>query len=419
MKSMKEFAYHSGIKLRIYPSRKQKTLIFRNANAARYIYNKMVALGNERYLLRRTAALCPADAARLDYIESVFGSATGISNIAPFLNEPGIDAQAKANAIQNYKKAWKNFRDTPGAGVPTFHRRKTEFSYQTNPHYNKTGADDMNNANARFEDMYHMVLPILGRIRVKGSPVRVRRLFAMSQYVRIGTITVSCDASGRYFVSLQLASDVPFFGPLPKTGASRGYDLNLDNFYTDSDGNVVDNPRFLKDKLAKLQKAQRKLSRMTERAKKEKRDLKECKNYQKQKAKVAKLHMQVRLTRLEFQQVLSKREVESQDLLSFENLPVRNLIKNHKLARAISDVSWSQFVSLCEAKARAYGKQFVKVDPKHTTQMCSTCGYILNGEDKLTLNDRFWTCPACGTFHVRDENAAKNILAKGALSLLA
>lgn len=105
MKSMKEFAYHSGIKLRIYPSRAQKNLIFRNANAARYIYNKMVALGNERYLQKKTAALCPADVARLDYVESAFGSATGISNMAPFLNEPGIDAQAKANAIQNYKKA--------------------------------------------------------------------------------------------------------------------------------------------------------------------------------------------------------------------------------------------------------------------------------------------------------------------------
>lgn len=277
----------------------------------------------------------------------------------------------------------------------------------------------MNDANARFEDMYHMALPILGRIRVKGSPVRMQRLFEMSRYVRIGSITVSCDASGRYFVSLQLASDVPFFAPLPKTGSSRGYDLNLDNFYSDSDGNVVDNLRFQAKKIEKLKKAQRKLSRMIERAKKEKRDLKECKNYQKQKAKVAKLHMQVRLTRLEFQQVLSKREVESQDLLCFEDLPVRNLIKNHKLARAIFDVSWSQFVSLCEAKAHAYGKQFVKVDPKHITQMCSACGHILKGEDKLTLKDRSWTCPACGAFHVRDENAAKNILAKGALSLLA
>ena len=418
MKSMKEFAYHSGIKLRIYPSRKQKTLIFRNANAARYIYNKMVALGKERYLLKKTAALCPADAARLDYVESIYGSATGISNMAPFLNEPGIDAQAKANAIQNYRKAWNHFRDAPGAGAPTFRRRKTEFSYQTNPHYKK-GAMDMNDANARFEDMYHMILPILGRIRVKGSPARMQRLFKMNQYIRIGTITVFCDASGRYFVSLQLASDVPFFDPLPKTGSSRGYDLNLDNFYTDSDGNVVDNPHFLKERLAKLQKAQRKLSRMAERAKKEKRDLGECKNYQKQKAKVAKLHLQVRSIRLDFQQVLSKREVESQDLLCFENLAVRNLIKNHKLARVISDVSWSQFVSLCEAKAHAYGKQFVKVDPKQTTQMCSSCGHILKGENKLTLKDRFWTCPICGTFHVRDENAAKNILAKGALSLLA
>ena len=418
MKSMKEFAYHSGIRLRIYPSRKQKELIFRNANAARFIYNKMVALGNERYRLRKSAQRCPADAARLAYVESVFGSATAISNMAPFLNKSGNDAQAKANAIQNYKKAWKHFRETPGAGVPTFHKRKTEFSYQTNPRYKKD-ASDMNDANVRFEDMYHMVLPILGRIRVKGSPDRVRRLLEKSYCSRIGTITISRDASGRYFASLKLASDEPFFEPLPQAGSMRGYDLNLENFYTDSDGNVVDNPRFLKEKLAKLQKAQRKLSRMYERAKKEKRELKECRNYQKQKTKVAKLHMQVRLARLEFQQVLSKREVESQDLLCFENLAVRNLVKNHKLARAISDVSWLQFVSLCETKASAYGKQLVKVDPKNTTQKCSHCGHSLRDEHKLTLKDRYWTCPVCGTFHVRDENAAKNILAKGTLTLFA
>lgn len=418
MKAMKNFAFHSGMKLRIYPSRKQKALIVKNANAARFIYNKMVALGNERYRLRRSAVFCPADASRLAYIESVFGSAKAISNMAPFLNEPGIDALAKANAIQNYRKAWACFSRMPDAGVPSFHRKKAALSYQTNPHYNKA-AVDMNDANARFEDNYHMMLPILGKIRVKGSPERVRRLLERSHCSRIGTMTISRDAGGRYFVSLQLASDKPFFEALPLTGSSRGYDLNLDNFYTDSDGNVVENPRFLKKKLHKLQKAQRKLSRMFEHAKKEKHALNECRNYQKQKSKVANLHMQVRLARLEFQQVLSKREIESQDLLCFENLTIRNLVKNPKLARSISDVSWSQFVSLCEAKANAYGKQIVKVDPTNTTQQCSHCGHILTGETKLTLRDRSWTCPVCGTYHVRDENAAKNILAKGVLSLMA
>ena len=102
--------------------------------------------------------------------------------------------------------------------------------------------------------------------------------------------------------------------------------------------------------------------------------------------------------------------VESQDLIVAEDLKVRNLKKNHKLAKAISDAGWRSFLIILGQKADTYGKEFVLVDPRNTTQTCSSCGYKLTDDKKLTLSDREWTCPSCGTHHLRDHNAALNIL---------
>ena len=109
----------------------------------------------------------------------------------------------------------------------------------------------------------------------------------------------------------------------------------------------------------------------------------------------------------------SKRLIENQDLIVSEDLKVKNLLKNHKLAYAISDVSWSAFFTMLEQKSSMYGKVYVKVPPHHTTQTCSACGYVMKEENHIALGISEWDCPVCNTHHIRDHNAAKNILNRG------
>ena len=152
---------------------------------------------------------------------------------------------------------------------------------------------------------------------------------------------------------------------------------------------------------------------MATRAKKEHRSLSESKNYQKQRIKVAKLHKHAAAQNEAFQHLLSKAIIESQDIVCVEKMNVRNMMQNHHLARAITDCSWASFITKLSYKAELYGKQFVKVPAAGTTQTCSNCGYVMSGEEKLTLSDREWTCPNCGRHHIRDWNSAINIKNRG------
>ena len=194
-----------------------------------------------------------------------------------------------------------------------------------------------------------------------------------------------------------------------------GIDLNTDNFLTTSEGNVVANPRFYRTIKGRLAKAQRKLSRRQVRAKKEGRSLRDSKNYQKQRMVVSKLMNRVRNQRNKFLDEMSITLIKNHDLVVAENLRSKNLLKNHALAMSISDVGWRIFLQKLEYKAELYGKTFVTINPKNTTQTCNKCGHVMGTKDtdKLTLKDRSWTCPVCNTYHIRDVNAAKNILDKG------
>ncbi len=111
--------------------------------------------------------------------------------------------------------------------------------------------------------------------------------------------------------------------------------------------------------------------------------------------------------------MISKQEVKNQDLVVAEDLKIRNLVKNHKLAKAISDAGWRKLLTMLQYKAELYGKEVILIPPQNTTQTCSECGYVLQGDERLTLSDREWTCPRCKTYHLRDINAAKVILQKG------
>ena len=408
---MSDLAYHYGLKMRIYPSSQQKKIIDLNGNIARTVYNKMVAIDQELYQLKQIKLPIDSILLRIEELEKR-KNARNMSNHYPYMQDKNIDSLAKANAIQNYQKAWKMFRQVHRTGTPKFHKKGYYLSYQTNAQYGKGTKMDVYSATVKFLDNKHIKLPKLGRLRVAGSH---RRIIDHKKDIRIGTVTISKDSADRYFVSMQLGSDTPFVNKLAKTNSQIGIDLNTENFLTTSEGKVIDNPRYYRMIKGRLAKAQRTLSRRQRRAKKEKRSLRNSKNYQKQRRLVAKIHDKIRNQRNNFLNVNSTRLINNHDLIVAENLKSSNMLKNHALALSISDVGWRSFLQKLAYKADLYQRTFIVVHPKNTTQTCHNCGFIMGSGDtkKLTLKDREWTCPACQAHHIRDVNAAKNILSKG------
>jgi len=415
MKSMAKMKYHYGLKIRCYPSDQQKQLIKINSDASRFIYNEMVAIGKELMQLRRVKL--PIDTVQ-DRIKQLTmrQNAKQMFNHYQFLEDRRIDSLAKANAIQNYRKAWNAFRKVHTAGVPKFHRKSYRWHYQTNCQYPGQKTALLTNGTVCFLDNRHVKVPKIGLLRVAGSQARLLKRMCET---RIGTVTLTKDPADRFFLSMQLASDESFVKVSKANRGHIGIDLNTDNFLTDSDGNTVPNPRYYRTIKGKLAKEQRILSRRQRRAKKEHRSLRDSKNYQKQRLLVAKLHAKVMNQRHNFLQQISTALIKNHDLVVAEELRSKNMLKNHALALSISDVGWRSFLGMLAYKADLYGRQFITISPRNTTQTCHNCDFVMgtNGTAKLTLGDRKWTCPNCDTHHIRDWNAAKNILDKGIAKL--
>ncbi|WP_406381448.1 RNA-guided endonuclease InsQ/TnpB family protein [Streptomyces sp. NBC_01618] len=216
---------------------------------------------------------------------------------------------------------------------------------------------------------------------------------------RPSTVTVSQDAAGRWFVSL--LCDDPTVQPLPATDSAVGIDVGLDHLLTLSTGEKIANPRHERRDRARLAKAQRKLSRKARG---------DGANRAKARRKVAEIHARIADRRRDLLHKLTTRLVRENQTLVIEDLTVRNMVKNHTLARAISDASWSEFRSMLEYKAAWYGREVIAVDRWFpSSKLCSACGTLT---EKMPLNVRTWTCD-CAATHDRDVNAAKNLLAAG------
>lgn len=430
MKRMSSLAYHFGIKLRFYPSSKQKKLIKLNYDAQRFVYNSYVGRNRssyhaKRYFLVKQSKTMPFAFSILNRYETklaetvvanneLLAKPKNIRDAYSFLRIKEIDSLALANAIQNYHKAWNNYRKI-GHGIPTFHKKRSDWTYQTNCQYIKQEEAYLDNGTAKFIDAKHVKLPKLGVVRIAGLRKLIKERLFKHIPTRIGTVTIKKTAEDQFYLSMQLGSDLAFVKELPKTQNQIGIDLNLDSFLTDSNGAMVANPHFYRQAEKKLAHAQRVLSRRQRRAKKARRNLRTAKNYQKQRLIVAKLHDRIRRQREDFLQVLSTALIKNHDLVVAEELRSKNLLKNHALSQAISDAGWRKFLNMLAYKAKLYGKDFQTIDPKYTTQRCHACGTIMghNGYKKLKLADREWTCPMCHAYHIRDWNAAVNILEKG------
>ena len=213
------------------------------------------------------------------------------------------------------------------------------------------------------------------------------------------TVTVSRDPCGRWYVSF--AVDAPGPDPFPAAGRVAGVDLGVKDFAVTSDGQRIANPRHLERRARNLARYQRRMARCQ----------RGSANRAKARAKVARAHRKVRAARADFLHKASTRLVRGHEVIAVEDLAVQNMVRNRKLAKAISDCGWGTFRAMIAYKAARYGRRVIPADRWYpSSKTCPACGYLLA---TLTLGTRHWTCPSCGTRHDRDINAAKNILAAG------
>ncbi len=215
---------------------------------------------------------------------------------------------------------------------------------------------------------------------------------------RIKQITIKQMSSGEWYAFIVVDTGLDNYETV-KIEQAIGLDVGLDHYIVDSDGHEIENPRHLKQALKKLRKEQRRLSKKQ----------RGSKNKEKQRIIVARCHERVENQRNDFQHKVSRAYVNNYDLIVTEKLNPGNMVKNRRLARSISDASWSSLNQELAYKAENAGKLFVQVDPRNTSQMCSGCGKLV----PKTLGDRRHDCPFCGLSLSRDHNASINILHRG------
>ena len=357
-------------KFRLYPNLEQRILFEKTFGCARFIWNQMLADKIDYYketgeLLKNTPAQYKKE--------------------FPWLKE--VDSLALANVQLNLNKAYKSFFQSK-LGFPNFKSKKTAQSYKTN---NQKGLITILNGKIK--------LPKIGWVKVKAH----RQPKGL-----IKSATISKTATGKYFISILCEEEII---PFPKSDSRLGIDLGLENFAILSNGEKIGNPKFLTSLSKKLAKEQKILSRREFLAKKKGIKLSEFSNYQKQKLKVARLHEKIANQRKDFLHQLSTNLIKNHDVICVEDLASRNLMKNHRLARAIGDASWNEFVRQLHYKADWYGKKIVTISRWFpSSQLCSSCG-VNSGKKPLSVRE--WTCEGCGTHHDRDINASLNILKEG------
>ena len=366
-------------KFRIYPTTTQEEFFAKSFGCVRKVYNLML---DERIKLYQKYKSDPATQTKLP-------TPAKYKKDYPFLKE--VDSLALSNAQKNLDKSYKNFFHDKSVGFPKFKSKKQPVqSYTTN---NQKGTISLiDNRYIKLPKLKSVVKIKLHR-KIKGD---------------IKSATISKHPSGKYYVALVCKEDIQ---PMPKTNQSIGIDLGISNFAILSDGQKIDNQQFTRKMAKKLSREQRKLSRRLLLAKKREVDISKAENYQKQKQKVARLHEKVKNQREDFLNKISTEIIKNHDVICIEDLNVKGMLRNHKLSKSISDVSWSSFVRKLEYKAEWYERTIIKIDRWFpSSQVCSKCGY---NDGKKPLNIREWVCSNYHTHHDRDINASKNILTEG------
>jgi putative transposase len=360
-------------KYRFYPSEEQKRILAQTFGCCRYVYNWALRQRTDAYYQHGERLYYEGTAQRLVVLKK--------QDETSWLNE--VSSVPLQQALRNLDRAFRNFFDQR-ADYPTFKKKRHQQSatYASNAFIWKSQALTL----AKMED----ALPVVWHRPLPDGCTP-------------SSVTVTKDEAERYFVSFLVEEDIKPLETSPKT---VGLDLGLKSMVITSDGHTYGNPKFFHKDEKKLAKAQRR------HAKKKKGS----KNRAKARRKVARIHKRIADRRRDYQHKLSTHLIRENQVVCVESLHVKNMIKNHCLAKAIADVGWSEFVRQLEYKAAWYGRTLVKIDKWYpSSKRCFDCGHVL---DSLPLDVRAWTCPECGIHHDRDINAAHNIRAAG-LAVLA
>ena len=353
-------------KYRIYPNEEQINYLQKTFGCTRFIYNQMLADRIKSYEENKD----------LDIKIVKYPTPAQYKKEYEWLKE--VDSLALANAQMNLDKAYKNFFRDKSVGFPKFKSKKDNHkSYTTN---NQNGTIYIENNRIKIPKLKSMI------------KIKQHREFVGL----IKSCTISQNPSGKYYIAMLVDTENI---RLPKLDTKVGIDLGIKEFAITSDGEMFSNPKWLKKSEKRLRKLQKDLSRKQ----------KGSNNRRKDRLKVAKLHEKISNQRKDYLHKISHYIISENQVIVIEDLKVSNMIKNHKLAKSIADVSWSEFRRQLEYKSEWYGRELIIAPSNYaSSQLCSNCGN--KSSQTKDLSCRTYICPVCGMIMDRDINASKNLL---------